>query len=315
MKTGTNKPLVSIITPFLNLEIYITEAIESVLAQSYENWELILVDDGSTDKSSDIAKEYALKYSDRVQYVEHENHQNKGISASRNLGFQHSKGTLIAFLDADDIYLPHKLEDQVSILLKEPRAGMLYAATEYWHSWTGKPEDAKKDRVWDEFGVEPNKLFEPPELLGVFLRNSGAVPCMGSLLVRREVIQDIGGWENSFHDIYEDQILYAKIALKWPIFVASECWDKYRQHPDSICHVIEKMGKANFARRTYLSWLGKYLYAQGVKRNTKLWRALRHAIDPSRHTFMDDINLLKNKVLGKISKYKKIVKTIQGRHL
>ena len=139
LEPATDTPLVSIITPILNAEKYLRESIESVLAQTYKNWELILVDDGSSDNSPMIAAEYARQYPLRVYTLEHENHKNKGISASRNLGLKHSKGKFIASLDADDIYLPRKLEDQVSILLSQPTAAMLYAATEFWHGWTGDP--------------------------------------------------------------------------------------------------------------------------------------------------------------------------------
>src|SRR5215207_5031419 len=108
----STKPLVSVIVVFLNAEKFIEEALESVLAQTYDNWELLLVDDGSTDSSTEIALRYANRYSGRVRYVEHPWHQNRGASASRNLGIRHAKGEYIAFLDADDVWLAHKLEQQ-----------------------------------------------------------------------------------------------------------------------------------------------------------------------------------------------------------
>ncbi|MBD0332076.1 MAG: glycosyltransferase family 2 protein, partial [Chitinophagaceae bacterium] len=71
-------PLVSIVTPFLNVEVFLRDTIESVLEQDYKNWELILVDDGSTDRSTEIAKEYASQYPRQIFYYEHENHSNLG---------------------------------------------------------------------------------------------------------------------------------------------------------------------------------------------------------------------------------------------
>lgn len=303
MKSDKDTPLVSILMPFLNLEKFINEAIESVLGQTYENWELILVNDGSTDNSTIIAKDYTSRYPEKVRYIEHENLENKGISASRNRGFQESKGKFLAFLDADDIYLPSKLEEQVSLLLQYPDAGMMYASTHYWFSWSGNPEDAKWDWTWKEFGVEPDSLIKPPQLLTIFLKNGGTVPCMGSLMVRREAIEDIGGWENSFRDIYEDQIFYAKISFKWPVFVSSKCWDKYRQHPNSICRIVEKTGQANLARRTYLLWLEKYLFEKEVDKNAELWKALEKALWPFRHAFFHSLNKFKNKAIKKIRQY------------
>src|SRR5919107_1887161 len=109
----SSRPLVSTVVAFLNGERFIEEAIESVLAQTYDNWELLLVDDGSTDGSTRIALQCAEQYPAKVRYLEHLGHQNCGMSASRNLGVSRAKGQYIAFLDADDVWLPHKLQQQV----------------------------------------------------------------------------------------------------------------------------------------------------------------------------------------------------------
>jgi len=112
----TSTPLVSAIIIFLNEERFLSEAIESVLAQSYLNWELLLVDDGSTDASTEIARRYSERYSQRVRCLEHSNHVNRGMSASRNLGVRQANGEYIAFLDADDVWLPQELERQLAIM-------------------------------------------------------------------------------------------------------------------------------------------------------------------------------------------------------
>src|SRR5918997_1425231 len=117
--------LVSTILPFLNAEKFIEEAIESVFAQTYDDWELLLIDDGSTDGSTRIALQYAERHRGRVRYLEHPEHQNRGVSASRNLGISHARGEYVAFLDADDVWLEHKLEQQVAILSSHPEAGMV----------------------------------------------------------------------------------------------------------------------------------------------------------------------------------------------
>src|SRR5438874_1836189 len=139
------KPLVSVITIFLNGERFIREAIESVFAQTYDNWEFFLVDDGSTDASTEIALQYAAQYPGKVRYLEHAEHQNCGMSATRNLGLRHARGTYVAFLDADDVWLSDKLARQVAIVEAQPQAAMVYGATEYWYSWTGHPEDCQRD--------------------------------------------------------------------------------------------------------------------------------------------------------------------------
>ncbi len=113
---GKDKKLVSVVISFLNEENFLTEAIDSVIKQDYPCWELLLVDDGSTDKSTGIAKIYAAQNPDKIKYLEHEGHLNKGLSASRNMGINQAKGELVALLDADDVWLPNKLSHQVAIL-------------------------------------------------------------------------------------------------------------------------------------------------------------------------------------------------------
>src|SRR5215207_10417359 len=96
-------PTVSVIMIFFNLETFLKEAIESVRAQTYEDWELLLIDDGSIDGSSSIALDFAKLDQKKVRYFEHSDHTNRGMSASRNLGIANAKGTYITFLDGDDV--------------------------------------------------------------------------------------------------------------------------------------------------------------------------------------------------------------------
>ncbi|MGI2907916.1 glycosyltransferase family 2 protein [Tolypothrix sp. VBCCA 56010] len=280
-----NKPLISGITIFLNGEKFIFEAIASVLAQTYDNWELLLVDDGSTDNSSAIAQTYADKYP-QIRYLEHPNHENRGMSASRNLGIRNAKGDYIAFLDADDIWLAPKLEKQLAILQSHPQAGMVYGATQMWYSWTGNPEDMTRDR-YRLLGVKPDTLIQPPNLLPLFLRAKAETPGTCGVLIKREVIEAVGGHEESFRSMYEDQAFFAKICLKYPVFIESGCWDKYRQHPDSSCYVAERTGEYHIAEispsyANYLNWLEEYLIKEKLV-NTEVWQALQSLLFFVRH--------------------------------
>lgn len=121
-------PLVSVTVIFLDAEAFLADAIESVLAQSYRRWELLLVDDGSSDGSRGIARRYVERDPDHVRYLEHPGRRNLGMSASRNLGIHHSRGDYLAFLDADDVWLPAKLERQVAILEAHPDVPLLFGA-------------------------------------------------------------------------------------------------------------------------------------------------------------------------------------------
>jgi glycosyltransferase involved in cell wall biosynthesis len=121
-------------SPHSNAGRFIEESIESVLAQTYSDWELLLIDDGSSDSSTSIARRYAASKPDRIRCLSHDGRRNRGASASRNLGARHASGEFLAFLDADDVYLPRKLEEQVPLLDAHPEVAMLYAATEYWRA-------------------------------------------------------------------------------------------------------------------------------------------------------------------------------------
>jgi glycosyltransferase involved in cell wall biosynthesis len=269
-------PLVSVIIIFFNTEAFIEEAIESVIGQTYTSWEILLIDDGSTDTSTQIAQRYVAQYPKQIHYFEHPNHENRGMSASRNLGLCHARGEYIALLDADDVWLPYKLERQVAILTSQPEAAMVYGETEYWYSWTRNPEDSSRDYV-QHHGIEVNTLYKPPVLLSLFLRGKAAVPCTCSILVRCEALEHIGGFEESFRGMYEDQVFYAKVCLTEPIFVSDEYLDRYRQHPDSNCSVAAKTGYAQSARLYFLNWLATYISELGVE-DHELWQALRREL-------------------------------------
>lgn len=116
--------LVSIIMPSFNTGKYITETIESVLAQSYKNWELIIVDDCSSDNTDEIVSTYLSD--DRIHYLKNE--KNRGAAFSRNTALREAKGKWIAFLDSDDLWMPEKLEKQLSFMKSN---GYFFSYTDY----------------------------------------------------------------------------------------------------------------------------------------------------------------------------------------
>lgn len=276
MDALNSTPLISVVIPFYNAAQFFRESIESVLSQTYQNWELILVDDGSGDESSQIAREYEAAHPGKIKLAEHPGRQNRGMSASRNLGIARGQGELIAFLDADDIWLPGKLQQQVSLLQAHPQAGMLYGNTKYWFSWTGKPEDLRRDFI-PPLGVIPEKIYQPPFLLAWFLEGKAAVPCPCSLLVRRSTVERVGGFEESFNGLYEDQAFYAKVCTQEPVYVSGDYLDWYRQHPASSVAVARRSNTELMARESYLNWLMDYLNEQHITDRSVL-KALRREI-------------------------------------
>lgn len=272
------RSLVSVVMIFMNAEKYVVEAIESVIAQTYTHWELLLIDDGSTDTSTNIAKDYARRNSNRVYYLDHPGHSNQGKGASRNLGLHHAKGDYVAFLDADDVWLPHKLQEQVSLLDKYENVGMLYGKDLYWYSWTNIPADGHKDfmPLW---GTPLDVPIQPPALLPQYIRGRASIPCPSGILARRSAVCEVGGFDESFmgiQNIYEDQAFFAKLCLKTPIMIVDQCWNKYRQHSQASMAVAERTGTEVQARSFFLAWLEGYLQRQQVQDN-QVWHALKQA--------------------------------------
>jgi glycosyltransferase involved in cell wall biosynthesis len=274
-----DRPLVSVVLIFWNAAAFLREAIESVLAQSYPCRELLLVDDGSTDGSTGIARQFAAHDPGQVRYLEHAGHANLGMSASRNLGIRQAQGSYVAFLDADDVWFSRALEDQVAILQAHPAAAMVYGPIQWWYSWTGKPEDGGRDHV-ERLGVPADSVIDPPRLLPLFLRDKAAVP--SGVLVRRGVVESVGGFEDQFRGEYEDQVFCAKICLEAPVFAAGRCWYRYRQHPESCVLRGQQTGETHAARLRFLNWLGGYLTERKV-RDRALWRALELELWRYRH--------------------------------
>lgn len=122
----SSEKLVSIITPSYNSSKYISQTIASVLSQTYQNWEMIIVDDASPDNSNHIIEEYCKK-DNRIKLIKLET--NSGPAVARNLAIQEAKGRYIAFLDADDLWLPQKLEKQVAFM-QEKDCALSYTAYE-----------------------------------------------------------------------------------------------------------------------------------------------------------------------------------------
>ena len=289
------RPLVSVVLIFLNAERFIDEAIRSVVGQTYDRWELLLVDDGSTDQSTHIAKSYAREDPHRVRYLEHDGHQNRRMSPSRNLGIRHARGKYIALIDADDVWLPNKLERQVALLESNPEAGMLYGATLYWRSWDpGRPAGA--DDYVPALGVRASTLYQPPILLTLQLAGTACSPCPSDVLLRHEVVKAVGGFDETVPDMFEDQAFFAKIKLHTPVYVADECWDKYRLHPDSHCAVETNAGRAPLNHRRYLHWLDGYLTANGI-RDGEVWRAFREQQWPLRHPVLAQLSAIRKQFL------------------
>ena len=278
----TAAPLISVIMPFLNVENFIQQAIESVLSQTESNWELLLIDDGSTDGSTEIAHAYASRHRGRIRYLQHQGHRNLGASASRNLGGQHARGKYIAYLDSDDLWFPSKLEEQRRLLGRVLGIDMIMGATKYWWSW----QESTKEDVVVQVGAPQDTLFAPGELLPLlYPLGTGVSPSINTVMVRSALVQKIGGWVDSFQLAYTDQAFLVKCYLYGSTYVASDCWDMYRQRSDSSSHRALTGSGYREVRFQFLLWFDRYLRECGLE-HSEAARHLRRARWAHRHPML-----------------------------
>ncbi|MDH4277828.1 MAG: glycosyltransferase [Acidimicrobiia bacterium] len=281
----TVAPAVSAIIIFLNEERFLAEAIESVQGQTFNDWELILVDDGSTDGSGAIAGRAADRCP-RTRVVHHPDRANRGMSASRNLGASVARGELIAFLDGDDIWLPDKLERQVALHRANPMAAMIVAPLLRWRTWTGDPEAADLEDLMGvgrrKFGSHPHagRLVPPPDLAVMMLSDDYLIP--GGALIRRHVLTSVGGYEEAFRTMFEDAVAMMKIAVEHPVYVDDHVTYYYRMHPDSCTNTESDSSTIDRRRTAYLDFVEAYLNERGLM-HPPLARALRNARRSTHH--------------------------------
>jgi glycosyltransferase involved in cell wall biosynthesis len=248
--TGGVAPLVSVVLIFLNEERFLEEAVLSLRNQTLTDWELILVDDGSTDRSTPIARDLAA-HDDRIRYVDHQKHANRGMAASRNVGVANSSAPYLAFIDGDDVWAPSKLAEQVALLERMPDVAMVNGALCFWHSWDPRSTKADRHVLTGEIA---NRRLDPPEAALTIHPLAPTSPAGVDLLVRRSVFDAVGGFEESFRGMFEDQSFLIKVFLRYPVYISSSAWLLYRQHDESSCAQTTRVSYVRL-RGVFLDWL------------------------------------------------------------
>jgi len=219
-------PQVSVIIPTYNRAQYVCEAIDSVLAQTYRDLEIIVVDDGSTDNTREVLG----KYDDQVRYIYREN---GGPSAARNTGLGHARGEYIAFLDSDDLFLPGKLEVQLKGFDQFPKVGMVYSKSLPFHSTFNIA-----DRCLDSVGhitFQIHDIFEDMLLL-----RKG--PNTIEPLVRRDCFSQVGNFDEQLV-VGEDSNMWLRVIAHYPVAFANTIVARYRQHSEQASKTGLLLGK------------------------------------------------------------------------
>ena len=210
-------PLISVIIPTYNRASLLTRAIDSVLAQTFTNYELIIVDDGSTDHTQTILKEYEYQNNDKIQTFCLLT--NRGVSAARNFGIQQAKGQWIAFLDSDDEWLPQKLARQYLDLQYFPNAGVYFT-----------------DEIWIRNSKRVNPHLKHQKYDGWIFQQSLDL-CLiapSSALISQSVFEHVGLFDESL-PVCEDYDLWLRITAHYPIRLLNEkLMRRYGGHTDQL---------------------------------------------------------------------------------
>lgn len=210
-----NTPQVSVCIALYNHEQFLSQTLESVLAQTFRDFEIIVVDDGSSDGSLKLLKSYAARYP-QIKVITHPNRSNKGISATTNLAIQESQGAYIAFIGSDDTWCHDRLERQVELLQKDLSLGLIYSST-YIIDKAGHrmPEILRTTDI----------SAESDPFAAMVRRNR--IPAL-TVIVRHECFEQLGMFDETV--VYSDWEMWLRIMAHWKVGFVDEPLAEYRVH-------------------------------------------------------------------------------------
>jgi glycosyltransferase involved in cell wall biosynthesis len=232
------EPLVSVILPTHNCRDYICEAIDSVLKQSYKNIEIVVIDDGSTDDTKRLLEQYGA----RVTYYYQEQ---QGVSAARNFGLKQARGSLVALQDADDRWLPNKLEAQVRALQRFPDCKLVFSdyAT-FDQSGVILPSACScfpHFQFWlDQHRIQGTSMAHGQLYWELMLGN-----CIGtcSVLALKDALNECNGFDGSFKTC-EDLDLWLQVSTRYPVLYIDKVLAEYRVNPSGLSGSLETRNMA-----------------------------------------------------------------------
>lgn len=214
-------PKVSVIIPTYNYASFIVEAVESVLAQTFKDMEVIVVDDGSTDNTRDVLK----RFNGKIIYLYQEN---RGAPTARNKGIRAAQGEYLGFLDADDLWMPEKLEIQVPILDQDPEVGLVYANTYN----VGALREHQLLSMANKSGGS-GRIFTK-------LLEGNFIPSP-SVLVRKSCFEEVGLFDDDMGKLAaQDWDMWLRIARVYKVVYVDQVLAKYRYHTRNMTSDLER---------------------------------------------------------------------------
>lgn len=266
-------PLVSVIMPAFNHELYIAEALQSIGNQTHKNIELIVINDGSTDRTAEIIEEYIKKNSDKnIKYL---NKRNEGVCKTLNKGLEMSTGDYIAFLASDDLWLPDRLAIQLEFMENNKNIGMVFADTWFLNL------TSKTNSKWSDYKPQIKNYFkngiQNTDLYALLLTQP-LVPAL-TVLIRRKVLLDVGFFDEDL--VYEDHDLWLRIAMHYPLGYIHQPLAFYRIHGTNISNDTSFMIKGMF---------------QTVRKHLNMGAFKNKPLKKMKIVFLLTINLLVNRL-------------------
>lgn len=218
-----NSPKVSVIIPNYNYADYLDKTIESVFAQTHKNLEVIVVDDGSSDHSLKVL----AKYQDKIKIIQQEN---QGVSAARNHGATVSSGDYLAFLDADDLWMPEKLEKQINVIVND-KVGFVHVGTQEFESRTGNIL-----HVYDK-GFS-GKL--QPDIFVAQQSGNWVIAGGSGMMIPRSVFEMVGGFDARL-STSADWDFFFRVATRYEVAFINDVLLQYRIHNSNMHSNVERM--------------------------------------------------------------------------
>lgn len=220
-------PKVSIITASYNYEDLIQEAIQSVINQTYQNWEMIIVDDGSKDNSVEVIKQYCEK-DERIKLFTHENNENKGLIKTLQLGIEKANGEYVVFLESDDSITENYIDEKLEIFSKYPNVGLVYNNINFFgnEKYFCNKALRKINNYWEKH-YYPHKIYEQ-FYLGQYILTFSCV------MLKKDLLKNLNF--DSPKPAWVDLWLYAQISSKTEFYYLKNKLTNWRRHDMSYLH-------------------------------------------------------------------------------
>ncbi len=217
------KIVVTIVIPVYNASQYLVETIESVLQQTYTDFELLVIDDGSTDNTADIVRNFSQQDS-RVKLI---SQVNQGVSVARNAGIKMAQGEFIAFLDADDLWLPNKLAMHIQHLIANPSLALSFGRVEFM-TFDGKPT-----------GQYSNPTFKNITAKNLYEENPAVTP--SNVMFRRIALQQVGGFDGDLSGMADSELFLRIKCHGWQVEGINQVFVLYRTSLGGMSSQLYKM--------------------------------------------------------------------------